>query len=183
MKLPGIRTTLARLKWPLILAVVGAALLLLESGWVWYQHRHSEMIDIVATNTAALEIGRPGTYILWNNDCWPNDGEPMSPGVPKASVFQFFKMPEEKPLNPVIVQSDRQEGGFVELGTVQFDDAGAYRFTLSGAAVERHLELRQVGLPVSYDVVHNLRVFGLMMILISLTWFLLRIAFQGSDNR
>jgi hypothetical protein len=166
--------TLLRLKWPIVLTVIGAGL----TAWVvrsLFVSFADPGISFLVPGETTFTITKPGNYTLWSEVEASFDGQLMTfpTGLPPGVTIKIIKKPDGSvvPLRSKWPTTREDRGGVIRvaIGTVRFDTPGPYRLSTDGLKEKRTLHLNQFEFNKLFLTI-SLAFVSLLLVLVGLVW-------------
>ena len=140
------KTRLSRLKWPIGLVVIGVGVTASAVISLYFSFADPG-IPILVPGETTFTITRAGNYTLWSEVSGSFDGKLMTfpTGLPAGATIKILKKTDGTvvPLQSKWPTTRTNSGGVIRLaiGTVRFDNAGAYQIATEGLQEKRALHL------------------------------------------
>jgi hypothetical protein len=139
---------LARFRWPIVLTVIGAAMI----GWgitsVYFAFSDPGVSMLVPGKTK-FTITKTGNYTLWSEVSASFEGQLMTfpTGLPPGVTIKIIRITDGTvvPLQPHWPTERQDSGGAIRvvIGRVRFDNIGEYQISVEGLQEKRALHLDQ----------------------------------------
>jgi hypothetical protein len=138
---------LARFKWPIILAGIGAVFVFFAGASLMAAFRSSGT-SVVAPGETVVTITKPGDYTLWHESKTFLDGKFVTfpDDLPPRTAIEILKQPEavSVPIRPGGKKSVEWSGTRrVSVGAITFPTPGEYRIVVTGLDEKRAFYLSE----------------------------------------
>jgi hypothetical protein len=141
-----VKSKLSRLKWPIGLIAIGVGVTASAVISLYFSFADPG-ISILVPGETTFAITTPGNYTLWSEVSGSFDGKLMTfpTGLPAGVTIKIIKKTDGTvvPLQSKWPTTRTDSGGVIRLaiGTVRFDNAGAYQIATEGLQEKRALHL------------------------------------------
>jgi hypothetical protein len=144
---PATMNTLARFRWPILLAILGVALETAALVSFLGVFRDSGTLFFVP-GEVSINIKKPGTYTLWHEAKTFIEGQFMSfpDDLPSGTTIKVLKQPDGTPVSLRRGSASHMEKSGtrrVAIGKLTFNSPGHYRFVVDGLSEKRAFYLQE----------------------------------------